>query len=808
MLRADGSLVVAVDDAQWMDEPSRTALTFALRRMDDVECVGLLATTRKEGEAVDALAGALPRDAVERVNVGPLSVAALHRTIVDRFDVALRRPTLMQLHEMSGGNPLFALEIVRGLGDDAELAVPRDLTALLRARLAVLSPRAAEVTMTAAALGRPTRTLLERIEGDVDDELDEAASAEILEVDGDVVRFTHPLLASVHYAAASLGRRRSVHARIAEAVGDVEERARHLARAVCGPDEDVAAVLDQAVDVARRRGALDAAAELAADAVTMTSPRYAARHRRVVTAVDLAYSSGDSDGAARLVATALSADPAPRERAELLLALARVEHDRDSRSARTALRTALDLVAADAPLTAELLAQLAAVEYDLRHPVESLRLAQEAELIAEQAGDGSLLALTVGAVAFFKSDVTGEIDVARYERAIALEEAAERSAGEWSAAADYGQQLLDEWELAPARSIFERLIARARADGRGALADYLDKLAFVELCAGRLVDASLLAHEAVELASQIGRTTVEVCALFRLGWIEGLRGNVAAAHEACARSLRLAEGTNGFTRGARLSLGYLASSLEHYDAAWAYLDPSDPATGLLPPERPVVHVPEMVEVLAALGRSDEARATLVPFADRAAALHRRWALARGAHCNGLVLAAEGDLVAAEPALQDAVDQSVANGWPIPLGRALLALGSVQRRRRHKADARHTLEHAVVLLDDAGAVIWCERARRELEGSAGATPPPATSSRPQNGPSPTSSPPAAPTGKSPTSSTSASRPSSGTCRRSTARSVCAPTPSSSPRPPEPAIPGNPLGDRNVSSPYRRSRAHHT
>ena len=140
MLRADGSLVVAVDDAQWMDEPSRTALTFALRRMDDVECVGLLATTRKDGEAVDALAGALPRDAVERVNVGPLSVAALHRTIVDRFDVALRRPTLMQLHEMSGGNPLFALEIVRGLGDDAELAVPRDLTALLRARLAVLSP--------------------------------------------------------------------------------------------------------------------------------------------------------------------------------------------------------------------------------------------------------------------------------------------------------------------------------------------------------------------------------------------------------------------------------------------------------------------------------------------------------------------------------------------------------------------------------------------------------------------------------------------------------------------------------------------
>ena len=68
----------------------------------------------------------------------------LHRIVVDRMDVTLRRPTLMRLHEMSGGNPLYALEIVRGLGDDAELALPDDLSALLRARLAVLSPRAGQ----------------------------------------------------------------------------------------------------------------------------------------------------------------------------------------------------------------------------------------------------------------------------------------------------------------------------------------------------------------------------------------------------------------------------------------------------------------------------------------------------------------------------------------------------------------------------------------------------------------------------------------------------------------------------------------
>jgi DNA-binding CsgD family transcriptional regulator len=712
-LCSGGSLVVAIDDVQWLDEPTRSALAFALRRMSEGERVGLLATSRPEGDEFGALAGGLVRDSVERVELGPLSVAALHRIVVDRTGVTLRRPTLMRLHEMSGGNPLYALEIVRGLGDDAELAVPRDLSALLRARLAVLAPRAREVALTAAALSRPTRTLLDQIEGDVDDELDEAATAEIIELDGDVVRFAHPLLASVHYTAASPARRRAVHARIAGSGLDVEERARHLALATQEPNDDVAAVLDAAVVVARQRAALGTAAELARAAVAMTPPGAPARHRRVLGAVDLAYSSGDSQGAARLARVALAADMAPGERAELLLALARVEHERDAHAAGEALREARDLAGADLRLTVELLVELAATEYELFRFREALQLAERAESIAEQVGDSALLALAVGAVAFFEGNLTGVIPAARFERAVALEERAGTHIGENSAAFDYGQELLDAWELEPARAIFQRLVTAARADGHGALAEYLDNLAFVELCIGNLASASTLAHEAVELASQFGRTAVEVYALFRLGWIEGLRGNVDAARVACERSLRLAASSNGFTRGARLSLGYLESSLENYDSAWAYLDPSAPATGELPPERPVVHVPEMVEVLAALGKTDEARAKLAPFASRAAELGRRWALARAAHCRGLILAAAGDLATAEGALDDAVTQGAVNGWPVPLGRALLALGSVQRRRRRKADARHNLERAVALFDDAGAVIWRDRAGREL-----------------------------------------------------------------------------------------------
>ena len=211
-------------------------------------------------------------------------------------------------------------------------------------------------------------------------------------------------------------------------------------------------------------------------------------------------------------------------------------------------------------------------------------------------------------------------------------------------------------------------------------------------------------------------------ALFRLGWIEALRGNVDEAREACARSIRLAELSTGFVRGARLTLGYLESALGNYEDAWPYLDPANPLTGTMTPGRPVLHVPEAVEVLVALGRTDEARELLEPFSERAEALGRVWAIALTAHCRSLILAAEDDLAGAEQEALRAVELTEANGWPLQLGRALLALGSIQRRQGRKAAARATLERAIDVLDGMGARIWEERARKELRRIGGRSSP--------------------------------------------------------------------------------------
>jgi DNA-binding CsgD family transcriptional regulator len=90
--------------------------------------------------------------------------------------------------------------------------------------------------------------------------------------------------------------------------------------------------------------------------------------------------------------------------------------------------------------------------------------------------------------------------------------------------------------------------------------------------------------------------------------------------------------------------------------------------------------------------------------------------------RGLVDAAEGDLDAAETALQEAVEAGRSAGGPLELGRSLLALGTVQRRRRKKQAARETLSEALEVLNGLGARVWADRTRREIERIGGRTAP--------------------------------------------------------------------------------------
>ena len=143
--------------------------------------------------------------------------------------------------------------------------------------------------LLAAALGRPPGA-----------DLEPAEQAGMVELDGGVVRFTHPLFATAIYASASAEGRRRVHRRLAAAVDDAEHQARHLALAAEGPDERVAAALERAAHAVGRRGVATAAAELAEQARQLTPARATARIRtRAMLAAEATWSPATWGGRTR-----------------------------------------------------------------------------------------------------------------------------------------------------------------------------------------------------------------------------------------------------------------------------------------------------------------------------------------------------------------------------------------------------------------------------------------------------------------------------------------------------------------------------
>ena len=158
---ADGPVLIAVDDAQWLDEPSEFALAFAVRRLRE-EPIGVLVARRIEADSgAAALDDALAELPLERLLVGALGRAELDTLLRERLDLSLDGRTLARLHEQVAGNPFLALEVARAMPDPgapvgAELPLPPSVQELVGSRLDALAPATREAVDVAAALARPT----------------------------------------------------------------------------------------------------------------------------------------------------------------------------------------------------------------------------------------------------------------------------------------------------------------------------------------------------------------------------------------------------------------------------------------------------------------------------------------------------------------------------------------------------------------------------------------------------------------------------------------------------------------------------
>jgi TolA-binding protein len=268
-LAEEAPLLVAIDDLQWIDPPSRAIISSATRRLAGP--IGVLATVRDAPEYAGAGSWLELRrpDSVQRIRVRPLSLGAMHTVLSERLGRSFSRPKMRRIHEVSAGNPFYALELGRAMGDHTwgdETALPSSLAELVRARLESLTVDARNALLAAACLATPTVELITRAM-DTDDEhivvaLEEAESKGIVQIDGHRLSFSHPLLARGVYTDAAPARRRSMHRRLAEIMDEPEIKARHLALAAASGDEHTLRSLDTAAKRAHVRGAPTAAAEL------------------------------------------------------------------------------------------------------------------------------------------------------------------------------------------------------------------------------------------------------------------------------------------------------------------------------------------------------------------------------------------------------------------------------------------------------------------------------------------------------------------------------------------------------------------
>src|SRR5690348_14067032 len=255
MVAASGRLLIAIDDVQWFDDSSSQSLAFALRRLRAAGVAVLL--SRRAGGSTTALEKATD---FERVHVGPLSVGATQKLLLDRLQRTLPRPTLLQLHETAAGNPFFVLELARATDTDRTQTLAR----LVGGRLDGLVGATRDALLLVAAHGRAP---VELLPGHA---LEPALEAGVIEIADGAVRFTHPLLAAAVYERAPPAARRQAHQALARTVDDSIAATRHLGLSTAEPVETVAQALEEASALAATRAAASMAAELAELAAKLT----------------------------------------------------------------------------------------------------------------------------------------------------------------------------------------------------------------------------------------------------------------------------------------------------------------------------------------------------------------------------------------------------------------------------------------------------------------------------------------------------------------------------------------------------------
>jgi DNA-binding CsgD family transcriptional regulator len=731
LLAKEGPLLLAIDNLHLIDPSSYRVLCFALRRLTD-RPIKILTSTKPGAGPADPfrLSGILTEDRCQQLALGPLSSDDLDDLLRDRLGLRLHRPTLMQLRDISEGNPFFAIEIGRALQragtrlpPGEQLPVPRSLEELLEERVKDLPERVTDLLLHVAALSQPTVELVKLALGtDALREIDRGVDAGLLEVKFGAIRFEHPLFRAALYQSSSITRRRQVHARLAGCVDEPAEKARQLALAAQGPDPAVAAALDDAASAVSNRGAPEIAAEFLELARALTPAQDSENLRRRTTEAANAYRlAGDVDRARELLQEQLDTSAAASERVELLLRLAEIA---DLREAETLYQRALSQAKTDEQRGR---AQLGLSELKLRAgSVPDARDDAAAALATAELIEASDLIVPCLAQVAKLNMYAGEMDGGVLGRALQQEADAPGIPVHLAPSTIAARWLIWTGRLDEARrrleSQLETLSARGEFTARARLLEVLVEL---ECRAGNLLDASRHATRQYRTASQTDDREVLGSRLSR-ALIASHRGAVNATEKVGQDVLRLSAGEGNviFMIRAHALLGYVHLSAGDAEQAAQYFGEATTLVQKMGCDDPSIfpYSPDEIEARIALG--DVVTAT--SFTDRLESqgekLARPWALGGAARSRGLLISVQGDVEGGIRLLEQALQhyETMPSCQPLDWARTYMALGTLSRRAKQKRVAREYLEKAVSIFEKAGAALWRERAQAELARVGGRT----------------------------------------------------------------------------------------
>ena len=716
-LAEERPVVVVIDDAHWLDGATAHALGHALHRTANLP-VRVVAATRPTGRSVEEW---LPRGAVDRQAwvLAPLAAAALGQVIHQELGISLDRVALREVHRVTGGNPLFALEVARHRGG-ADAGTRTTFQTLLAARLAALPRPTRLALLTAALAGEPTVEVVAGARG-----CDPGALMEVLEpaVAGglvavtDLIRFGHPLYASSVIASSAAADVRDAHTRLVDVDLGEEVRARHRGLAATGVDAALATRLDTAAHAARARGAWDTADELLRLAIEH-SPEGEDRAERAATLGVWLARGGRPDEAmpwlrrAWTEATGPARWQAALERRRLVVAGGSLEE---------LAASTREFEGPDVPLVARAEAMLMTVEQerDLTHAARADRVHEVNAQLAELAEDPEARRVRVIGL-LVEADLratAGQRWRPLVDEALVIEQTVAPAVVMQRAEAYLANEAVIADRHDEARTRLLRLISLSEE-----LADdvslplLLEGLAWLEFRAGHWDRADQLSAESRASASgqhQHWQHQSEVS----LAATRGMRGDTDGALDVIDRLYaEVAHPLHPYPIAAYWAAkGDLLQAAGRPEDAYAALRHCIDECERLGWQDPgVLHAhTAYMECAITLGRLDEAATWLGLVEERAGRCDRPAVLAACQRIRVLHAAARGDHEKAVTLIPEMLAAHESGVPVLQRAHAHFTAGRVYRRARAKTRAHEALRRAVRIYDELGAVPYAERARAEL-----------------------------------------------------------------------------------------------